>query len=526
MTKSIVPITALDQLRSTEVPAPTETQLTFTLPHDLPPAQLISALQAAYSIKPERRIDTHERYFDTFDWRLFKRSLTLVCTAHHARLQSLPDERVECQTEIASPPVFLADIPPGELHSRVAKILDVRALLNLFELVSRHQTLRILNPDDKTVVLLEVEQYRVAGDRRPLPLLTRVHLQSVRGYAKTAKKVRQWLLRYGLTPGHGNLYLNALDAVHKVPNDYVSKPRFQLDPAMRADAATKEILRFLLTVMRRNEAGVIDNIDTEFLHDYRVAIRRTRSALGQIKGVFPTSVTNRFKRDFAALGSITNRARDLDVYLLKQDAYKAKLAPDHCDAIDPLFTMLRQERRQAQTALVRHLRSKKYHDLIERWTAFLHAADGESDSAPAASRPVLKVARKRIRKKCRAIVTLGNALLDSDDERKLHDLRIECKKLRYLLEFFDSLFPAKDVTPMVNQLRKLQDNLGDFNDLCVQEADLHSFAERFSAEDPQASPTRAAIGELIDVLDGEKAAVRKGFAKRFRAFADRAANLR
>jgi CHAD domain-containing protein len=232
-------------------------------------------------------------------------------------------------------------------------------------------------------------------------------------------------------PCHDTLYELALNAVAKVPNDYDTKLRLQLDPSRRADEATKQILHVLLSVVRRNEAGIIDDIDTEFLHDFRVAIRRTRAALSQIKGVFPAPVTQRFKTHFAWVGSMTNRVRDLDVYLLKEESYKAKLPESQRDAIGPLFAMLRQERARAHAALVRQLHTRKYQDIMERWEAFLAApCDAVPDAAPSAARPILKLARKRLQKKGRAVVNLGMSLHGSREDKEMHALRIECKKHR------------------------------------------------------------------------------------------------
>ena len=53
----------------------------------------------------------------------------------------------------------------------------------------------------------------------------------------------------------------------------------------------KAILRHTLAVMRANEEGIKADWDTEFLHDYRTAVRRTRSALSQIPGIFPPEIT-------------------------------------------------------------------------------------------------------------------------------------------------------------------------------------------------------------------------------------------
>ena len=141
---------------------------------------------------------------------------------------------------------------------------------------------------------------------------------------------------------------------------------------MRSDEAAKVILRFLLHVIRINETNIEKDLDTEFVHDYRVAIRRTRSALGQIQYVFPAKTTDRFKKDFAFVGKLSNDLRDLDVYLLNEATYKAMLPPVLRDDIDPLFDHLRKKRSKAFQKVISGLKSKKYEKILKDWEAFLN----------------------------------------------------------------------------------------------------------------------------------------------------------
>jgi CHAD domain-containing protein len=71
---------------------------------------------------------------------------------------------------------------------------------------------------------------------------------------------------------------------------------------------------------------------------------------------------------------------------------------------------------------------------------------------------------------------------------------------------------------MVKQLRQLQDNLGDFHDLCVQQADLHTFAERFATATPHAPDVLLAMGSLINILEAEKTTVGEKFPDLFADF--------
>jgi CHAD domain-containing protein len=288
---------------------------------------------------------------------------------------------------------------------------------------------------------------------------------------------------------------------------------------MRSDKATKVLLRFLEQVVRINEANIEKDLDTEFLHDFRVAIRRTRSALGQIKSVFPTKTTDRFRKDFSFVGKLTNELRDLDVYLLYEEKYKSMLPPILRTDIEPLFDHLRKRRSKAFQKVINGLQGKKYAKILRDWEAFLKKPEKNSDEASNAKLPVIDLARNRIYKKYRNVVKLGGQIAENTEDEALHVLRIHCKKLRYLMEFFSSLFPRKKIKTLINQLKKLQGNLGDFNDLSVQREYLLNVIEELPISHSQSKKTLVAIGSLIGTLEKEQKAVKDAFAKTFTDFA-------
>jgi CHAD domain-containing protein len=133
--------------------------------------------------------------------------------------------------------------------------------------------------------------------------------------------------------------------------------------------------------------------------------------------------------------------------------------------------------------------------------------------------PVINLARQRIYKRYRRIVKAGQRILKNTEDEQLHALRIECKKLRYLMEFFASLFPPKKISRLIKQLKKLQNNLGDFNDLCVQEEYLLNIASEMPVTDDQSRKTLLAIGGLVETLDKRRAVVKGEFAQTFTTFA-------
>jgi CHAD domain-containing protein len=498
--------------------------INFILPKDYDQREFIRELQDQYLIQEEKTVSERYVYYDTFDWRLYNKSLILCSTAQTLLLQSLDTHTVLERATITAPPVFLSDVPSGSLQEKIAPIIAMRALLTLFAMDTQCTHIRIMNKDAKTVVRLRCETGTMAEAKDAQPFATCLWLKPVRGYAKEARRLSKWLTNKGYLLAHDHLYLQGLAAVEKHPRAYSSKIRLQLQPTLRADEATKIILRSLLHVIKCNEEGVKNDIDTEFLHDFRVAIRRTRSALGQIKEVFPADVTARFQKDFAYLGSMTNRVRDLDVYLLHKECYTALLPAQVRPDIEPLFAYLQRERTKAFRTLVRRLRSQTYADILQRWEAFLTQPPAEDASAANAARPIIEVARKRIRHRCRSVVQLGTDLLAETDSQRLHALRIACKKLRYVLEFFASLFPGKKTALLVEHLRTLQDNLGRWHDLVVQQEDLRHFAATFAGPDQQAHNTLRAIDHLISILEEEKQTVSQALPAIFSAFAARVAH--
>ncbi|BCR06810.1 hypothetical protein DESUT3_38790 [Desulfuromonas versatilis] len=291
----------------------------------------------------------------------------------------------------------------------------------------------------------------------------------------------------------------------------------RLAPQMPAAEAVRGILRRLLEALEAREAGTRAGRDPEELHDFRVAVRRIRSALGRLKGALPTAAREEFAPEFAWLGAATGPPRDMDVYLLKFPAYRDSLPAEVRDDLEPLRRFLLERQGAEQAGLVEVLDSQRYRRLKERWREFLTAP--AAAEPPGGQRPLGEVADRRLRKSLRRVLEQGAAIDDDSPAENLHELRKSCKKLRYLLEFFQDLYPAGEAGRFIKALKGLQDNLGDFQDLEVQAAALREFSVRM-AEQGQAPPaTLLAMGMLIEGLRQRQQQARQQFAERFTAFA-------
>lgn len=499
----------------------------YVLPRALTAVECVATIADQLPILDDGNQSLERVYLDTFDWRLHAAGGLLLAKRLKGDAYSLIWEHTDNGKPLASVraetlPTWPDDLPPGYLRDRLRDVVAMRALLPLVALSSELRLLRVLNEDQKTVVRLRLESpyCMLPHGRRAATLATRLTLVPVKGYDEEAEQVRRLLERkLALRPAQRSCSIEALAMKGRRPGDYSSKLSIDLLPKMRADAALRHILSTLLATLKRNLPGTKEAIDSEFLHDLRVATRRTRSALGQVKGVLPDDVVADFKQRFGWLGQVTGPTRDLDVFILDFPKYRRSLPAALQTDLDPLLPYLEEHQRQAQQALVRRLNSPHFHRLLKDWQRYLDTppAAGEHTGRHGAL-PIKTVADRRIWRMYRRVLKEGRAIDDASPPEDLHELRKSCKKLRYLLEFFRSLYPGKQVKPLIRQLKRLLDNLGEFQDLHVQAGKLRGFAEDLQRTQAQRMPTVLAIGHLIGDLLQRQQAARCAFADRFAAF--------
>jgi CHAD domain-containing protein len=175
--------------------------------------------------------------------------------------------------------------------------------------------------------------------------------------------------------------------------------------------------------------------------------------------------------------------------------------------LEPLRGILTTRRARALSAARRALKAQRTAEALREWGEFVA-------EVPEAERTVLSLASHRITRVYRKMVKMGKAIDDDSPAEDLHELRKVGKELRYLLEFFQSLYPADVVKPFIKTLKGLQDMLGRFQDREVQRLSLRALAP--DVKDPFAL---MAMGVLIDRFIKEEAQARAEFAGRFAAFA-------
>jgi len=465
-------------------------------------------------------------FYDTFDWRLH--AAGIVAEQHKAGqnirfLVRNPGVTRALASQPGTAPRFVHEHPDLPCCRRLAPLVEMRALLPQIHISLLRRSWALRNRDDKIVLRLHQETLNCSDpklDTREFESLQLVRLEALKGYVQEfAQAEQKFSVLKETQVTTGDRYMLALQAIGVNPLPPPKKPDVQLMATMPALLALRTLLLQQLEAMEANEAGTREDIDSEFLHDFRVAVRRTRSLLGQLKKVISDPPLQHFRREFAWLGQITGPTRDLDVYLLDFPRYQAALPADRRNDLEPLKSFLQRHQRQEQRLLARRLEGKRYQALREEWREWLQQPVRDDQTGTQAVQPIGEIAARRINKAFKRVIQQGTAIGAESPAEALHELRKRCKKLRYLLEFFASLYAEKAVGKIVKALKGLQNNLGAFQDLAVQAAALREFSVRMTEESQVPPATLLAMGMLIEQLLLRQQEARQQFAGRFADFA-------
>jgi CHAD domain-containing protein len=289
----------------------------------------------------------------------------------------------------------------------------------------------------------------------------------------------------------------------------------------RADAAAAAVLRRLLEVICDNLDGALSGADVEYLHQLRIAVRRSRTVQRQFNGVFPGLDLPGFRSDFRWLQRATGDARDLDVYVDEFDDLR-KLVPAALRSdLEPLRLVLARRQLVARAALAVALRSPRFDALASDWERLLESlVELPLEDRPTARRSIGSLTGERVVAVYQRIVSMGGRIDDSSPAESYHELRKKGKELRYLLELFAArVFAADAVDPLVRSLKGLQDLLGRHQDREVQTAMVRSLATEVAGL-PGGPEACLAMGVLVDRLAADERAARAEFADRFAVLAD------
>ena len=489
----------------------------------------LAAIQKAASTSLQLQEESSQQYtityLDTFDWRIHAKNAVLqrIKDDHHEHLswRKLDSPINRCKTSKGTHSVFATDLPEGRLKQWLAPIIGVRALLPLGTAFVSRRTFVKRNADEKIILRIHFDQYRVVNPNTNKQQLLdkRVRLAPLRGYDIPLESVKAYFDHEpALLQTKTDVALEVLQFYGYQPGGYDAKSVVSLQAQWPARQALSLILQDLFKIMQLNEEGVSQQIDSEFLHDYRVALRKTRSLCKQMHSLYNSETIESLEESLKWLGAVSGPARDMDVHMLQLDAYQQLLPEYLFHSLGPFRELLGRKHAQYHQQLLEVLNSERYIQFRQDYQTFLQQFPCESVDTPEANIRVKEYADRHIWKAYKKTIKQGNKIDENSADDLLHKLRRTCKRLRYLLEAFQTLYERKALKRLIKALKKLQDVLGKYNDLRVQITTLHDSKAELGALAQLSEETTQAISDLVLHLEFESKETRKDFSASYSAF--------
>ncbi|HUB47212.1 MAG TPA: CHAD domain-containing protein [Acetobacteraceae bacterium] len=436
-------------------------------------------------------------YYDTDDRALFCHGLSLrvrrtgktyIQTLKRGPADGQPFARAEWECRVNGADPDLALLPVSEIGAPLDGIAP-NALAPIFTTTVRRRTQRLdfggtivemafdegsIAAGDRSEPLSELELEVKAGDKRVLYDLGLELLEIAPLRLGTRSKAdRGYDLAFGMAPAGTKATPPAITAEHTV------------------DDSVGLLLANCQHHLLANQAVAEAGQHPEGVHQMRVALRRMRSACGLLHRELGLPSLSGFNAEAKWLAQLLGAARDWDVFVTETMAAPAEAVGTDLFDFDGLREAAEPHRRAAYAALREALASQRYNRFqlslrqwieTRRWRNEL-----ENRSLAVLLEPAPAFAGRALTRLHHKVLKRGERFRHLEPAAR-HRVRVELKKLRYVIEFFRvALGENAKAKNYVGHLAQLQEDLGHDNDASVAWPFLCALARDSATPDVQRS---------------------------------------
>lgn len=288
-----------------------------------------------------------------------------------------------------------------------------------------------------------------------------------------------------------------------------------VEPYYSGGYAVKTLLYTLLLSVRANSGAILKgDKDTERLHQLRVAMRKMRAVYVQMEALFDEGWVKERYTVISSLMKETGRKRDLDVYIEKLGAYKKLVDKKFAKGIDKLGEYIESFRETEDKRVLNMLHSKEFADEMDELERFCKESSCIYLSEES-KLPVIFFVKRAVSRRYEIIVKKGSVIGPKSPAKKYHKLRIEFKKLRYMMEFFSAMMDRESYDYIFPKLKRIQDILGEFQDLQVQSEHLGEFVKESGIDSNSIIKSVEALKVEMQRLENSK---KRAFREEFVSF--------
>jgi CHAD domain-containing protein len=500
------------------------------------PEQIDRALRVleanGFAVSPRGVTEHADIYYDTADWSVLVAGWACRVRRHRGHgkvtLKSLDDAdaAVLVRSEIsqalkgqhAPAPRCL---PEGPVREKLEGMLGDKPLVELFRVSARRTVYDLeksgAKPGAKPLCLeLDVDECRIEAEKTTEKAtgvleFTELELESRTGNAADLESVAALLHdEAGILHARFSKFERGLQAAGLEIDELLAPPR---TAAIAEDDPVLALLYHYLGeqfgVIRRQHPRALEGVDPEGVHQMRVAMRRTRAVMKAFRELLGDEVVKAFNAELRWLARNLGRARDADV--TARDASEAGDADaGHYEQF------LARETVSAYEHLVEILQSDRCAALEAELDRFIAAGPTQEMQEKFGGLSVAECAQQFVRSALTQLLAHGDSIDANSPAEKLHKLRIEAKRFRYLLDFFSTVQPETWVQT-TEAVKKLQDVLGEHQDAVTAQERLTDYAASVPLDEDHRDKL-VVTGRLLQKEEERMAACRQQFAETWSEF--------
>lgn len=435
----------------------------YCSPEEIARVETHPLITAGIEIGPAKRLENS--YYDTPDLALFQEKIAL-------RLRSTPTEQLQtikcaaksvaglsARPEWETP--YLGDFDFSAIDApRIRAFLEERqsTLVPVFTTSFKRRTWRI-NISKKIAILVMVDTGHVASGERSLPI-SEVELELAQGKSEdlvdfaAALATDLPLVPHDVSKAERGyqLFLNQVSAPQKASPSPLSLKQ-------NAAEAFQELASQGMQMWQANLLGTLTSQDKEFVHQFRVSLRRLNSLIKAFKPALSASYHAHWTKRVKELSQLTGDVRDLDVMrscilepmLHSEDLQASVHAKEALAALN-----------KAKKEAISQLAQLQYGGPVLSFSRDLQ--DLDTDEFP---KSLPRFSEKQLAGLHRNAMKRLSKTLKTPTPEQAHRFRIALKHLRYSCEFFAPLFANDEMLEYAKAVADLQDAFGFINDFHV-----------------------------------------------------------
>ncbi len=238
-----------------------------------------------------------------------------------------------------------------------------------------------------------------------------------------------------------------------------------LAPDLTAGAALQLIGRGCLDHLVRNEDAALAG-NAEGIHQMRVAVRRLRAILSAFAPLIAKAPRHWASAELKWFADALGELRNLDVFAVTL-LQPARAVLPAASEFERLALAVAAARRSAQEAAVAAILSPRYTDAVLALMRWFDGCGWRAEGGAGNIDRLIGEVAPLLLDRCRDKVNRRARHFDRQSPIERHRLRIALKKLRYAAEAFGGVYDPLATHPFIQRLKRLQDDLGDANDVRV-----------------------------------------------------------